>query len=322
MGAPACLHLLCGKAGAGKSTLSRSLAAEHRAILICEDVWLARLFGEEMKTFDDYRQYAQRARTVVGPLVIDLLAAGQNVVLDYPANTRAARAWLRSLFEAAGSDHMLHFIDVPDAICLQHIDRRNTERPEGSHHLTPDDFAAISSFFEAPDAAEGFSLQVHGAGESAAPIPIGHLIARPTLTVHEAPPAVDAALVDAGLDASNLAAAPLHEVRRLSCFARLEDGLTIGGAIGRTWGTCCELQQLWVAPAHRRRGLGARLVREFHRAAEARGCRTFYLETFSFQAPGLYAALGYEAKVTIEGFAPGIGKMVMVREVEKPHRGG
>jgi predicted kinase len=157
---------LCGKAGAGKSTLATSIATHHRAILISEDVWLARLYGERMKTFDDYRLYAQRARSVVGPLVVDLLAAGQNVVLDYPANTKAGRAWFRSLFEAAGATHVLHVLDTPDSMCLQRIAQRNAERPEGSHHLTPDDFAYVSSFFEAPEEAEGFSVELHRVGNA------------------------------------------------------------------------------------------------------------------------------------------------------------
>ena len=107
--------------------------------------------------------YAQRAKTVVGPLVIDLLAAGQNVVLDFPANTRTSRAWFRSLYESAGADHVLHYVDVPDGVCLQRIDKRNTDRPEGSHHLTQEDFVYISSFFEAPGQEEGFQMEVHAA---------------------------------------------------------------------------------------------------------------------------------------------------------------
>jgi predicted kinase len=159
----ACLHFLCGKAGAGKSTLAQALATKHHAVLICEDIWLARLFGDQMKTFEDYRSYAQRAKTVVGPLVIDLLTAGQNVVLDFPANTRTSRAWLRSLYQAAGTAHVLHYLDVPDQTCLRRIDQRNTERPEGSHHLTEEDFVHISSFFEPPGEAEGFQIEVHTA---------------------------------------------------------------------------------------------------------------------------------------------------------------
>ncbi len=164
MNSNACLHLLCGKAGAGKSTLAASLAATHNAILIAEDIWLMRHYGE-MQTFDDYRTYSQRARTVVGPLVVDLLRLGQNVVLDYPANTRISRAWFRSLYESAGASHVLHYLAKPDQICMKRIDKRNAERPEGSYHLTQADFDHVSSLFEAPQEDEGFRIEVYSAAD-------------------------------------------------------------------------------------------------------------------------------------------------------------
>jgi ribosomal protein S18 acetylase RimI-like enzyme len=133
------------------------------------------------------------------------------------------------------------------------------------------------------------------------------------VTVHDTVPEPEGALVDAGLDASNAAAAPLQDVVPLSCFARLPSGAMVGGAVGRTWGECCELQQLWVDEARRRQGIGADLVRAFEAHAQARGCRTYYLETFSFQAPSLYRSLGYEVAVALEGFGPGIVKYLMVR---------
>ena len=49
------LHFFCGKAGAGKTTVASRLAQDHGAILISEDIWLMRLFGDQMKTFDDYK---------------------------------------------------------------------------------------------------------------------------------------------------------------------------------------------------------------------------------------------------------------------------
>jgi GNAT superfamily N-acetyltransferase len=133
------------------------------------------------------------------------------------------------------------------------------------------------------------------------------------LSVHDAVPAEDARVVDQGLDDFNSAAASLHEVRPLACFARLEGGAVVGGAIGRTWGQCCELQRLWVHPAHQRAGLGTRLVRQFEETAAARGCSVFYLDTFSFQARPFYERLGYEARLEIRGFAPGVAKYIMVR---------
>jgi GNAT superfamily N-acetyltransferase len=85
--------------------------------------------------------------------------------------------------------------------------------------------------------------------------------------------------------------------------------------VGRRWGVCAELQQLWVKPELRRQGHGARLVRAFEAQAARCGCRTLYLETFSFQAPRLYASLGYEMRHTIEGFGHGIAKHLMVHHL-------
>lgn len=135
------------------------------------------------------------------------------------------------------------------------------------------------------------------------------------ISVHDEPPADDARVVDGGLGEHNDAAAPLHQVRPLGCFAR-EPGLgVIGGALGRTWGECCELQQLWVQPAHRRRGLGRQLMLAFEQRARERGCRSFYLETWSFQAPWLYRPLGYEVRLELQGFGPGLVKYTMVKTV-------
>jgi ribosomal protein S18 acetylase RimI-like enzyme len=136
-----------------------------------------------------------------------------------------------------------------------------------------------------------------------------------SITTHDQPPADAVSVVDAGLGAANQQAAPVHEVRPLACFARRPDGTVIGGAVGRTWGQCCELQQLWVAPQERHRGLGSQLVRAFERHAQQRGCRTFYLDTFSFPAPELYRSLGYRVALETHGFAPGMVKYTMMRRI-------
>ena len=140
-----------------------------------------------------------------------------------------------------------------------------------------------------------------------------------SFSVHDDELPADAAQqVDAGLGASNAAASPMHEVRALACFARDAAGAVVGGAVGRTWGGCCELQQLWVAPEWRKQGVATRLLQSFEQRAAERGCQTFYLETFSFQAPALYRAFGYEVRHELRGFAPGISKFLMVREAAPP----
>lgn len=152
----------CGKAGAGKTTVAHALAPEHRAILLSEDIWMLRLYGDQLKVFDDYVRLSRQLKTVVGPLVVDLLRSGNTVVMDFQANTRNIRSWFRSVFEAAEAAHVLHWLQTPDEVCMQRIARRNHERPEGSHHLTEQEFLHISSYFEAPAEAEGFNVKTHG----------------------------------------------------------------------------------------------------------------------------------------------------------------
>jgi len=123
------------------------------------------------------------------------------------------------------------------------------------------------------------------------------------------------ALVDNGIGDFNNKAAPLHDVRPLSCFAEAADSRVAGGVVGRTWGECAEVQQLWVQDAARKQGLGTALMRRFEAEALSRGCKRIYLDTWSFQARDFYVALGYEIRLKIEGFGPGIIKYSLVREL-------
>ncbi len=132
----------------------------------------------------------------------------------------------------------------------------------------------------------------------------------------EEPTSDDARIIDAGLDQANARAAPVKDTRSLSVVCRLEDQL-VGGAVGRTWGRCGEIQQLWVASEHRRSGVGRRLVQDFESAAMERGCEIVYLDTFNFQAPDFYRAIGYEVAYEIEGFPDNITKHLMIKHLGK-----
>jgi len=142
-----------------------------------------------------------------------------------------------------------------------------------------------------------------------------------SLTTHDSYPADETALIDRGLGEANELAAPLHEVQPISCFARADSGQVIGGAVGRWWGECCELQQLWVEPSQRRQGIARQLIQAFEAHARAQACSVFYLETFTFQAPELYRSLGYEVAYRHDVYPHGIVKFVMVKRVGAAAKG-
>lgn len=112
-------------------------------------------------------------------------------------------------------------------------------------------------------------------------------ISRLSFTVHDDPPADDVEQATRGLDEHNAESAPVDQVRRLASFARNSSGSVIGGAVGRTWGECCELQTLWVDPEARGRGIARRLLTMVHERAECPCRRGSCLGPASFQHPEL-----------------------------------
>ena len=154
------LHLLCGKIASGKSTLAKQLASEHAAIALSEDQWLAKLYPGEIQSIADYLSCAQRIRGVLGPLVINLLQSGVNVVLDFPANTLANREWLLSLAQTAQVPHCLHYLELDDATCRARLHARNAG---GEHDFAATDaeFDLITRHFCVPTEAEGLVIEVH-----------------------------------------------------------------------------------------------------------------------------------------------------------------
>ncbi|MGY2198356.1 AAA family ATPase [Pseudomonas gingeri] len=151
------LHLMCGKIASGKSTLARTLAEAHDAILLGEDPWLATLYPGEIASVADYVRCARRIRGVLGPLVTGMLSKGLSVVLDFPANTAADRLWLRALADEVGAGHNLHFIDLDDATCRARLHERNA-RGDHDFAATDAEFDLISSYFSAPGETEGLEI--------------------------------------------------------------------------------------------------------------------------------------------------------------------
>lgn len=141
--------------------MSKKLASDHNAILISEDIWLSRLYPEEISTFDDYLKYSSRLKPLVLQHVQNLLSHEISVVLDFPGNVPSQRQWFRSIFEAAKVNHVLHYIVASDSLCKEQLRKRNAERPEGSMFMSEVEFDRITSYFQPPIADEGFNIIRH-----------------------------------------------------------------------------------------------------------------------------------------------------------------
>jgi GNAT superfamily N-acetyltransferase len=90
----------------------------------------------------------------------------------------------------------------------------------------------------------------------------------------------------------------------LAIFVR-DAGTIVAGISGWTWGDCCELQSLWVAPRLRGLGLATRLIAAAEAEAATRGCLQTVHFTYDFQAQALYEDNGYELVGRVQDFPSG-----------------
>ena len=155
------LLFVCGKMAAGKSTLSRELAARENAVLLVQDEFLERLFPGEIVDIPGFVKYSSRVRDALAPHIRSLLSRGISVMLDFPGNTRNQRAWFRHLFESVDAEHELHFIDASDDLCKRQLRERSKGYPAGSAWTTDAEFDAITAYFEPPSVEEGFNIIRH-----------------------------------------------------------------------------------------------------------------------------------------------------------------
>jgi predicted kinase len=155
------LIFLCGKMASGKSTLARQLAERDQALLLVLDEWLDHLYPGEITDIPGFVKYSSRLRSALEAHLCALLARGTSVVLDFPGNTRAQRAWFRAIFERARVAHELHFVDASDAVCKRQLRDRSRHLPAGAPWTTDAEFDAITAYFQAPSEDEGFNVIRH-----------------------------------------------------------------------------------------------------------------------------------------------------------------
>jgi predicted kinase len=155
------LIFFCGKMAAGKSTLSKALAARDRTVRLEQDHFIASLFPGAVVDIPSYVTHSARIRQALTPHIGSLLALGTDVVLDFPANTRLQRAWFRELFEGAGAPHQLHYIEASDALCKRQLRERSRHLPPGTPWTTEAEFDMIMAHFDPPGDDEGFHVIRH-----------------------------------------------------------------------------------------------------------------------------------------------------------------
>ena len=132
----------------------------------------------------------------------------------------------------------------------------------------------------------------------------------------DAPQGEDVAALEAQINDHNMAATGRRDGRELGVFERDPDsGQLVAGLYGFTWGGWLEVKFVWVRADRRGSGLGRRLVEVAEAEARARGCHSVFLDSYSFQAPGMYEKLGYRAFGRLQNYPYSAERIFLTRSL-------
>lgn len=95
-----------------------------------------------------------------------------------------------------------------------------------------------------------------------------------------------------------------------------DKGEIIGGILGGTYWGWLYIDILWVAKAHRKKGIGSMLLTEAEKEALRRGCHHAHLDTMSWQAPNFYKKHGYETIGILPDIPEGNQKHLLMKKLK------
>jgi predicted kinase len=139
---------MCGPPGSGKTTRARRLAVQLCAISFSPDEWMAQLgIGLDDPLRDPIGDLQWR-------LALELLANGQNVIMESGHWMRPERDEKRLVARGLGVTVELQYLDVPLDELRNRVAHRTAEGAQGAYPLTPEEFEHWVAFFQPPDANE------------------------------------------------------------------------------------------------------------------------------------------------------------------------
>ena len=128
-------------------------------------------------------------------------------------------------------------------------------------------------------------------------------------------PAAQVDRIIGAIDAWNMDVTGVRDYRPVAIFLRDDRGEIRGGITGGVWGTWLHVIALWVDEELRGRGHGRELLLAAEAEAREAGAKHAFLETHTFQAPGLYEGLGYVVVAELEDYPPGESQLILRKEL-------
>jgi predicted kinase len=156
------VHLVCGPAGAGKTTYARLLAARRSAVCFTLSEWMERLYGAEMARPPSpgwLRDRMARIEAQMWTMVEQNVRLGRDVVLDVELTTLEERDRFRTRVAETPAACKLHYLDVDRETRWARVVRR-AEANGKSRDEAETAFASQEVRFEPPTDDELYEAMI------------------------------------------------------------------------------------------------------------------------------------------------------------------
>ena len=151
-------QLVFGPSGAGKTTVSKKLAAETNAVRFSIDEWMVRLFGADLPvplTPEWIFPRVHRCEEQIWATAADLLKLGMSVVLDLGFMRVSDRQRFIGLAATLQIPYELIFVTASQTVRRDRVSARNLERGDTfALEVTPQMFEFAEQMFEDPTVVE------------------------------------------------------------------------------------------------------------------------------------------------------------------------
>ena len=157
------MFVMVGLPASGKSTRAKQIEVERPALRLTPDEWMIPLFGDNDA---DGKRNVLEGRLIW--LALRALRHGVDVVVDFGVWSKVERSALRALAAEAGASCELVYLEVSEDQQRWWRDRRASEEPATTFHVSDEDLDDYRRRFEPPDDAElsGATLDPPPAGYS------------------------------------------------------------------------------------------------------------------------------------------------------------
>ncbi len=140
---------MCGLPCTGKTTRALQIEAEHRALRLCPDAWMARIVRDG---WDAERRVAVEA--VQLEIAVRVLELGNDVILEGGFWHRAERDHARACAAEVGAACRVHFLDAPLEILIARAEARALDCPPDTFVVSAENLTDWYNLIERPDAVE------------------------------------------------------------------------------------------------------------------------------------------------------------------------